>query len=86
MKLNLKAAIFDRSKYAFHEVVKPFNIKTSKGVLYAEKGSILGLREATSNKNKIRIIDYENPNMVVSIDKKDVDKLAKFLKYRSDIK
>lgn len=80
------AKIFDRSKYAFHEVTKPFNIKTSKGILYAEKGSILGLREATSNKNKVRIIDYENPNMVVSIDKKDLQKLEKYLKYKSDIK
>lgn len=86
MNINIKSKIFDVNKYALYKVNKDFKLDTSKGEYTMEKDDILGIRRATSNKNKVRIIEKSNPNVVVSIDIKDLSKLSKYLKYQSNSK
>ena len=83
---KIEAKIFDKSKYAFYVIKKPFTIKTSKGVFDVEKNEVMGIRRATSDKSKIRLIDENNPNKVVSIPLENLFELKKLMTYKKDSK
>lgn len=86
MKIIIKSKIFDKDKYAFYDIKKDFGIKTSKGDFDIKKGEIMGIRRATSNKNQVRLIDYNDQNKVVSIPLANLFELKPYVKYRKDSK
>ena len=80
--MKLISKVFNKNKYALYHVNKPFRLKTSKGMYQMELHDIIGIRHATSDKSKLRIIDTTNPNAVVSIPLKGLQKLRGYLTYQ----